>query len=230
MKSLVFFICTIVLIATGQTLADSWFSDNFNNNVIDTTHWQYGGDGISERSGVLSLNRSGPEDYIQTAYTYSGNFIINLDIRLNYINWNDVLHGVTIAASMDNQNQRFTGISMGYSKWDQLYCAVPQSDGSIRFYYGASNLEGQWQHWTLTKNGNNLSILVNGDQVTVPQYDFIFGGTVPDTVRVYLPGFFDSYDGSSSITSSSVDNFSIIPEPSTLLLLGLCAAMVRRKK
>ena len=224
-------ILIVTIMATGQSLAASWFSDNFNDGVIDTTHWQYGGDGISESGGMLNVNRDNKEDYIKTAYTYSGDFTINLDARLNYMSWNDVFQGVTIAGSMGSNMFTFTGVSMGFSKWGQLYCAIPQDDGSTRFHYGddTTNTEGQWQHWTLTKNGNYLSILVNGQQVREQQYDFTFGGTVPDTVSIYLPGLYRDEDGSSGngITSSSYDNFSITPEPCTLLLFGIGAVVLR---
>jgi hypothetical protein len=230
-------ICIITIITAGQTLAASWFSDNFNNGVIDTAHWQYGGDGISESSGVLRLNRNSPDDYIQTAYTYSGNFIINLDIRLNYINWNDMFHGITISEGISQDSSSFNGVSLGFTTYGKLYCGQHEIYGQNEVYgggfvYGGSNLLGQWQHWTLTKNGNSLSILVNGQPVPDPGYLRPFGGTVPDTVRVYLPGYYSDGDGGGSIgiTSSDVDNFSIVPEPCTLLLLGLGAAGAVRKK
>jgi hypothetical protein len=232
MKTLNIFIFAIVLISAGQTMADSWFSDNFNDGTIDTTHWNYNGDGISESGGMLNINRNNGDDYIKTAYTYSGDFTINLDVRLNYINMNDVFHGITVG-SLNSDMLTFTGISMGFSEWNRLYCAVPQGDSGINFYYGDSptNTQGQWQHWTLTKNGNYLNILVNGLQVKSQQMGFTFGGTVPDTVSVYLPGIYLNLGSSGNgITSSSYDNFSITPEPATVLLLTLGGLVLRKRK
>ena len=236
MKTIIIFIFTIMLIAAGQTLADSWFSDNFNDGVIDTAHWQYGGDGISESGGTLSLDRNNPEeDYIKTAYTYSGNFIVNLDIRLNYINWNDPFHGITIADSMGQGGYGVNGISLGFTNYGKLYCGLHEDwlNGFVYTTASGTNLAGQWQHWTLTKNGNNLSILVNGQTVAANSLIHpVFGGTVPDTVSIFLPGFrpYSSGDIGTDITSSTVDNFSITPEPCTLLLLGLGAAIARLGK
>jgi hypothetical protein len=235
MKTVIIFIFTIMLIAAGQTLADSWFSDNFNDGVIDTTNWEYGGDGISESGGTLSLDRNNPEeDYIKTAYTYSGNFVINLDIRLNYINSNDMFHGITIADGMGQDGYGINGVSMGFSRYGKLYCGLHEDwlNGFVYSTASGTNLAGQWQHWTLTKNGNYLSILVNGQPVAANSTRGpFFGGNVPDTVSIYLPGYYyyDVGGIGTAITSSDVDNFSITPEPATLLLLGLGAIMLRKK-
>jgi hypothetical protein len=238
MRAPTILIFAIVLTIAGQTLADSWFSDNFNDGAINTTNWSYGGGGISQSGGVLNLDRNNAEeDYIKTAHTYSGNFVVELDIRLNYINWNDPFHGITIADSLVQDGLGFTGISLGFSYYDKLYCCHHEVRSSINeFGSVGTNLTSQWQHWTLTKSGNNLSILVNGLPVYAPGHPNPFGGTVPDTVSIYLPGYhhynFGGGDG-IGITSSTVDNFSItpVPEPATLLLLGLGAAMaIKRRK
>ncbi len=237
MKMLIIFIFAIILIATGQTLADSWFSDNFNDGAINTTNWSYGGDGISQIGGVLHLDRNNFGDYIKTAHTYSGNFVVELDIRLNYINSNDMLHGITISDGLSQNGFGFTGVSLGFSIYGNLYFGQHQVN-STYFLYGNSgtNLTGQWQHWTLTKNGNNLSILVNGQPAIAPGYGYPtpFGGTVPDTVSIYLPGYYHYGMGGikTDITSSDVDNFSIspVPEPATLLLLGLGGLVLRNRR
>lgn len=223
-------ICIVTIITAGQTLAASWFSDNFNDGVIDTTHWQYGGDGISESSGVLRLNRNSPEDYIKTAHTYSGNFVINLDIRLNSMNFNDSFHGITIADHDSLVDQAYNGFSFGFTSYNTLYFAVNELSSQCSWYsYGpaGSNLVGQWQHWTLERVGNSLNVMVNGQPVTWSHGPEI---TLSDNLRIYLPGnYIDGNGSNTGITSSDVDNFSIIPEPCTLLLLGLGAAILRIK-
>ena len=238
MKTLIIFIFTIMLTLAGQTLADSWFSDDFDNGDIDTTHWNYGGDGISQSGGVLNLDRNNPEeDYVRTAHTYSGNFIVELDIRLNYTNSNDSFHGITIADSMGQGGYGVNGISLGFTNYGKLYCGLHEDwlNGFVYTAASGTNLTGQLQHWTLTKNGNYLSILVNGQPVAANSIIHpVFGGAVPDTVGIFLPGYYNYDVGGigSGITSSSVDNFSIspVPEPATLLLIGLGGLILRKRR
>ena len=102
---------TIMLLSVASvTGAGPWFSDDFGDGIIHAEYWQHGGDGIFESGGVLSLDRNCPEDYIQSTYTYSGNFVVEIDIRLNYIHWNDMFHGVTITDDLDHFG--FYGVSL----------------------------------------------------------------------------------------------------------------------
>jgi hypothetical protein len=241
MRTLIILICAILLTAAGQSLAaDSWFSDNFNDGAINTTNWSYGG-GISQSGGVLNLDRdNAEEDYIKTAHTYSGNFVVQLDIRLNSIHSNDAFHGITIADSMGQGGYGINGVSLGFTNYGKLYCGLHEDwlNGFVYSTASGTNLAGQWQHWTLTKNGNYLNILVNGQQVAANSTRGpYFGGNVPDTVSIYLPGYHNYGSGGieTDITSSSVDNFSIspVPEPASAILIGaglFFARLSRRRR
>jgi hypothetical protein len=216
------FFCT-----TSRTAcADLWFNDSFDDSSINQTCWNYGGDGVSVSSGMLHLVRNGvpwqshlpSDDYIQTVSTYSGDFDINLDIRLNRITASDQCHGITVK---DDTGRWGYGISLGFTTYDSLYFGQFGSDGnSLGYSYYGSNNTGEWQHWTIEKRGAQALAFVNGE--------FMHQGTMPDNVRVSLPGWYSSSGDVWQPTSSDVDNFSITyvtpaPEPCTFVLLGIAA-------
>ena len=130
---------------------------------------------------------------------------MELDIRLNYIVWNDMFHGMAIGPLNDPTQ---VGISFGYSMYGKLYMAQRIGGGSTYYYYGpnGSNQPGQWLHWKLEKQGSQLTILVDGQPVSgIPV------GNVVDGSYVFLPGLYQDGDGLPHVgfSSSTVDNFSI---------------------
>jgi hypothetical protein len=194
--SFVLFACLSVLLMPSMAGADNWFSDRFDGATIDPTHWTYGGDGISVSDGLLHLVRDGTDDFVQTVSTYSGDFNINLDVRLNSIGWIDMFHGIKVADSAGN------GVSFGFSEYSSLYLAQ-LAGGGAGFGYGGSNNLGSWQHWTLQKRGGTMTVLVGGQQT--------FQGSVPDNVSVSLPGYYQNGGSPTGFTSSDIDYFSIAP-------------------
>lgn len=179
------------------------FSDNFGGTTIDTTQWSYGGS-VSEGGGVLTLSRDFTDDYIQTRSTFSGDWIVTLDIRLDTIVWNDMFHGISIRDSTG------AGVSFGFSEYGKLYLAQHDSN-STNFMYGpaGSNRIGQWMRWTLQNSGGTVTILVDSQPVTgLP------AGHVPDNVRISLPGYYMDGDGGAHVglTTSEVADFSIEPQ------------------
>jgi hypothetical protein len=201
MRTLRFLLVAGAVLLAGQAVAQDWFTDDFNDGVIDPSHWRWGG-AITESNGNLLVLRQSPADSIATISQYGGNYRIELDSRLDGIVWNDMFHGIAV------MNRVGAGISFGYSMYGKLYLAV--SDGTqTGYYYGpdGSNQPGQWLHWTLDKLGNQITVSVNGSQLFGPS------GPVPEDCRVLMPGIYEDGDGDPHIgyTTSVIDNFSISP-------------------
>jgi len=196
---LLFLMATVVLVDVA--VADDYFADNFNEGFIDPAHWNVGG-AITVTNGAVALDRQSPGDSLATISTYSGDYRIELDSRLDAIVWNDMFHGIAV------MNSRGAGISFGYSMYGKLYLAL--SDGTNTGYnYAAagSNQPGTWLHWTLIKSGSQMTVQVNGVTVFGPI------GPMPDGSRVLMPGLFQDGDGGGYVgyTNSTVDNFIISP-------------------
>jgi hypothetical protein len=187
--------------AHGQ---NDWFSDDFEDGIIDPLHWSASGD-ITESGGFLNLDREDPDDWVETVSTYNGDWVLELDIRLNYIVWNDMFHGIAIGPV---NGSSAVGISFGYSMYGKLYMAQRHGGGVTTYSYGpnGSNQPGQWLHWKFEKQGGQLVILVDGQPVSG-----IGTGSVVDGSYVFLPGLYEDGDGLPHVgfTSSTVDDFSI---------------------
>jgi hypothetical protein len=194
----------LLVLLAGVSNGQDWFSDDFEDGVIDPAHWSNSGD-IYESGGYLVLLREDPDDWVETTGSYSGDWIIEMDIRLDYIVWNDMFHGIAIGP----ENSPFAvGISFGYSQYGKLYLAQRNGSGGTNYYYGpnGSNLPGQWLHWTFEKQGSQLTVLVDDLPVSgIPV------GTVAEGSKVFLPGLYEDGDGPphSGYTCSSCDYFSI---------------------
>jgi hypothetical protein len=205
-------LCASMVIANG--CSDSTaphpfaaFSDAFDGSAIDSTHWSYGGN-VTVGGGVLTLNREFTDDYVESRNTYSGDWIVTLDIRLDSIGWNDMFHGISIR---DAGGQ---GVSLGFSEYGKLYMAQHdsvQGGFSTSFSYGpaGSNRTGQWMRWTIENSGGTVTVLVDSQPVTgLPT------GHVPDGVQISLPGYYEDGDGGAhvGVTTSEVTFFSIAPQ------------------
>ena len=187
--------------AAGQ---DTWFTDDFEDGVIDPLYWTARGD-ITESGGYLNLMREDPDDWVQSISDYSGDWIVELDMRLNYIVWNDMFHGIAIGP----ENGPFgVGITFGYSMYGKLYLGQRWGNGFTTYSYGpaGSNQPGTWLHWTFQKTGGTVTVLVDG--LPVPG---IGAGNIAEGSYVYLPGLYEDGDGLPHVgfTSSTADNFSI---------------------
>ena len=194
----------IISVLPGLAIGQGWFSDGFDDGVIDPAYWSSSGD-VYEDGGCLVLLREDPDDWVETVGTFSGDWVIEMDIRLDYIVWNDMFHGIAIGP----ENSSFgVGISFGYSMYGKLYLAQRNGSGGTSYYYGpdGSNLPGQWLHWTFQKTGSQLSVLVDG--VPVPGLPV---GSVAEGSKTFLPGLYQDGDGLPHVgyTCSSCDFFSI---------------------
>jgi hypothetical protein len=197
-------------IAASDAVAQDWFTDDFNDGVIDGTHWDQAGN-VTESGGFLNLDRDDPDDYVRTDSTYAGNYVVELDIRLASIHWNDMFHGIAIT---DDAGVWGGGVSFGYSRYGKLYLAVHDSGGfSVNYYYGpdGSNQQGSWLHWRLETIGTDIIISVNGTPISWgPPAGTIY---VPDGAAIRMPGDYEDGDGGPHVgtTSSDVDLFSVTP-------------------
>lgn len=190
---------------TGTTIGqNTWFSDDFEDGIIDPLYWNSSGD-ITESGGFLNLYREDPDDWVQTISDYSGDWIIELDIRLNYIVWNDMFHGIAIGPENGPWG---VGITFGYSMYGKLYIGQRWGNGVTTYSYGpnGSNQPGTWLHWKFEKTGGTITIEVDGQPVPG-----IGTGNIADGSYLYLPGLYEDGDGLPHVgfTSSTVDNFSI---------------------
>ncbi len=190
-----------------SALADDGFVDDFEDGIIDPSHWTYGGT-ITESDGVLHLDREDPDDFIQTNATFSGDWTLEMDIRLDEIVWNDMFHGISLT------DETGLGISFGYSMYGKLFLAVHDGQGGSGYYYAANgtNQPGQWLNWKFVRSGGTVTVLVN-DSEPIPG-----AWIVPEDARIRMPGIYEDGDGGphSGVTSSSVDFFSIVAVPSSV--------------
>ncbi|MBK9471248.1 MAG: T9SS type A sorting domain-containing protein [bacterium] len=192
----------VLILVSNPARAD--FTDEFNDGVIDPAYWASGGL-VTESGGLLNLNRESPADFIMFTPELGGDWTLEVVIRLNSIVWNDSFHGIALT---DDTGLIGAGISFGFSKYGKLFLAVHNSDGNGRNNsYGStgSNAQGDWQTWTFQRNGDYLTISVDGTPIG-------FGPAaiaMPDLVHARLPGMYSDGDGGAhvGVTSSSVDRF-----------------------
>lgn len=181
------------------------FSDTFDDGSIDTGVWEVGGD-IAEAGGYLQLRRDGTEDYIQSSRTYTGDWVVELEIRLNEIHWHDTFHGISL------RDEDGSGITFGFSRYGKLFLAEHDETSGTGFSYGPddSNRPGEWQVWTLTRIAGELTVLVDGAPVAG-----LTASPVPDDVYIHLPGMYQDGDGGAgtNTTSSDVTSISIDEAP-----------------
>jgi uncharacterized repeat protein (TIGR01451 family) len=188
--------------AVGQ----EWFADDFSDGVIDPAHWVLRGDGITESGGVLNLSRDRWLDAIWTTSVFSGDWVVELDIRLNEIDWNDMFHGIWIR----NERTR-VGVGFGFSRYGKLFRSQHLPGEGVSFSYGrdGTNTPGVWQHWRLEKVGHQLMILVDGAPVPNDWGGQPLGGSlIHDNSMIRFPGYYDDGDGAAGAgaTSSTIDN------------------------
>ena len=193
-------------------VAFAGFVDDFDDGVIDPGLWEHGG-AITESGGYLNLDRQEPGDYIRTVSTYGGDWNVEMNIRLNYILWNDMFHGVSFTNDTGAYGE---GMSFGYSQYGKLYLAYHHPGGNaINYYYGSagSNQPGQWLSWVFQKSGTNVTVSVNGQPITWGPASVY----VPGDIKVRMPGLYQDGDGEPHVgfTSSDVDFISLDGDVST---------------
>ncbi|RKZ06493.1 hypothetical protein DRQ53_04645 [bacterium] len=175
--------------------------DSFDDGSIDTSLWESGGS-VTEAGGMLQIRRDGIDDYIQSTGTYSGNWTITLEIRLNSITWHDMFHGISL------RGDDGAGMSFGFSQYGKLYQGVHRGTSGTSFNYGpdGSNRAGELQTWVFTRRNGEVTVTVDGSEV-----DGIAPVEVPNAIRISLPGYYSDGDGAGplKITSSDVMSFGL---------------------
>jgi hypothetical protein len=177
------------------------FTDTFDGSEIDPIRWTHGGM-LTVSGGNLNVSRETPADFIESVDTFSGNWTINMDVKLNSIHWNDMFHGIKIA------NADGDGISFGFSMYDKVFLGIHEGTGSSSTYGPeGSNQAGTWQNWQISRVGDEVTLLIDGNEVV----GINESRTLTDTVTIYLPGYDRDGDGGTptGITSSTVGLFSI---------------------
>ena len=167
---------------------------------------------------------------MESISTFDGDWTISMIIRLNSIVWNDTFHGISI---LDDTG---FGVSFGYSQYGSLFVSQHTAQNTSTAYGpGGSLATGQWLHWEFQKEGDHLTILVDGEQVLRQSGGGFLEGSVHNGSRIHFPGRYADGDGlpHEGITSSDLDSFSLVPEPSAALLaataLVTLAALRRRR-
>jgi len=174
--------------------ANNWFSDDFDDAIIDPSLWTVSGDGVTEAGGVVVLYRTDQTDSLDTLSDYDGGFEVEVRSKPIQVEWQDMFHGLSVE---DSQNR---GISFGYSVYGSFFMAQ-HSHFSTGFYYFTNWSLNRWYQWRLVKrSGADIDVYVDG----VP----MCSGSVAEDLRVAFPGFYsDGGGGTASI--SRIDDFSI---------------------
>ena len=115
----------------NKYLLNEWFTDDFNDGIIENSRWQISGDGISESGGMLNIFRNDADDFISTISRFNNDFEINVDINLLQIQWQDSFHGISL---LDRLN---FGISFGFSAYDNFFIVRHRGDEWTFSYYSS---------------------------------------------------------------------------------------------
>jgi len=101
---------------------NNWFSDDFNDSVIDPALWTVSGNGVSEGGGVITFFRNGADDSLATSSDYDGGFEVQFESKLTRMEWADEFHGISIKDTLSR------GISFGQVRFS-IY--VPDSTSTV---------------------------------------------------------------------------------------------------
>ncbi len=139
---------------------------------------------------------------------------------------------------------------------DDAYAFGIHSTGQIRFQYTFANVsvmklsnvtvaDNSWHHLAVTYTGSDGFIYLDGVAVSLARDDFDPGGPINNSPEPVLigcatdaTGLVAFFDGSiddvriynRALSSAEVSELYSIPEPATLLLLGLGGLILRKRK
>jgi hypothetical protein len=227
-------ILTLGVVLIGQintSHATVVFSDNFNNEGLDTTKWTPLADtgcSLAVTGGVLrnyfdgyggsyakSVNISLPSNWSSVTITGQWAFPVSISGELlMLIKDADALEKWSVVAY-----DTYNGWLRVQDSSPQTFCIYPRSPSQ-----SLTDFE-----WTITPTGWQFSEYRNGWSVLANLNTTIFAGM--DNMFLQIGGWEYSHYGNLQRTDYDNIVVSVIPEPATICLLGLGAlSLIRRKK
>jgi hypothetical protein len=209
----------VVLVPESISQANTGFLVDFSaksTNPSDGNYWNI----ISAPSGTYELSDSSGSDLLQISLKITDSFSDTGDTTCGYIPSGDAAWAVEagldyIWISGENQRGAFdiTGLS------DTFSCIIEIYSGNSRFPDNTDyKVNGMYSD---NGNSDNFNPLGNSTEV------MYWGNVVPisGTITVVV----DEWKGLGT-SSLNAMRLTVVPEPATLLLLGLGAVMLKRKR
>ncbi len=168
------------------------FTDEFAAAQVDVGRWSVSGNGVSQQSGVLTLDRDEPMDAAVYRQSLGGDGRVALTMRNTRSNWKDMFSGFQIAGGCDAERD-VRGVAFGFSRYGNFFVGQLRCNGATWDYPMAYAID-QWYEIEAEFADGEIRILVDGIERAT--------GQVPRTaLGLSLPGpFVDGGDETNSIS------------------------------
>lgn len=205
--------CLCVSIGSNAAI----LSDDFNDGVIDPSRWQvilpFGQSSVTESSGALTTVGRG---ILASVQNMPMNFTMTGSFRLNDPNeYLRILLRTDLSLHLDPSLAQYSerrGISVVF--WPNMASIQNGISGGGTLPTSYAIGIGQTHSFSITDDSQNISFSIDGN----PVLSLAVSDRVGDRIAFYSREF--------STTSSTLDNISVVPEPSSLALIGIGTALL----
>ena len=173
------------------------YTDDFGDGMIDPALWATTGDGITEGSGVLTMDRDAAIDSVAFLPAIGGSVHFSFSIRNVQMHWKDMFHGFAIHGPCD-MDRDVTGTSFGFSRYGNFFQGS-LGCGGTGYDYPGPFVSSQWYTFDVVAAHGAVSVKVDGMEVAT-------GEAAYDDLMLELPGPYTD-GGEETNTISEVDNF-----------------------
>jgi hypothetical protein len=232
MREVKFFIVAVMFVFLGGTYQAYGVYDDFDDGVLDSawqisytnaTGWTYQESGTNLTvSGVTGTATGWNSVFLRQNLVTAGDFKISCAMSWNSVHWEEDYQSFAVQVYSGGQLKIYNGYHDAWvlhrgQKAAKIEGSMYTSGWDTLPYTGSALVEIERKDGLVTASWDGNVLLSSASNVAVDQVGIEFASCQ-----------YDSYP----FSSFSVDYFSAVPEPGTILLLGLGAAVLvsRRRR